>query len=649
MKIKALHYVFGPCMKGYDINEKRVTVQMGQKTIGLSGELLSKPELLPKLEELSFGDAVDPNTPFDKVYFTGLPGGYYVIGRGIRVMDSAGRKAFFFHHLVIEEPELIKIQVNPFAVIRRFQFFENESELPEDRLIPPTEIDIREEDCRFPVVDALNRPVMENLLADLTDTARDQPVWVIIQRGEECLFIEQLLGLLPILHRRQIGYSTDFFNSYNIQHYFRLVTVNTEQEYPYNEGGIYNFAAHKYPGRGAAKNDYLNVVSGLPVDEVRVLVEDLGFLQLYYRDSVHLGRCREILHKNITKGKTRLSAFFEQVPTEAAVVILGIGHAGAEPDYDAFTGFYGSFIDRVEPGWFSRLYGNEPVPLELFIAFFRLLERHENNSFRNNVIHAVEERIKATGSGEILNLLAREFPRRWREILDISAVETPRLVHLVQLSGLETALRVEITQRITGNLLGRAKIYETDMEIGQLPPLIDFLENQGISTAILKVLHEMYTLCRSGECPQEGVAKYSLAEPVYREVLRIAMNTVNDRDFRKLFFKMCDYVYDAAKHKVFFRYQLALCREPELVVEPEEILIHLETRGWVNREDREEIFEFMEEGLLKMSRVNKYREFLKKADKDLPEYEPLWTIIEENARRGLVGSLVRKVRNVVGI
>ena len=653
MKIKVLHYVFGPCTKGYDIYERKPVVQMGQKTIGLSGDLLSQPEILAKLEELAFGDALEPNMPFEKLYFTGLPGHHRVIGRGIRGMDSTGRKAYFFHHLVIEEPDLIKIKANPFAVFKKFPFFEKESDLPEDRLIPPTEIEISAQDCEFPLLDELKKPILETLLADLFTEPTGLPLWVILKRGEESLFLQQLLGLLPFKLREQTGFSTDFYNSYNIQHHFRLVTVNSTREIPYESDKIYNFVDWEFPGTPAGKNDYIKVISQLAPGEIKTLVEDISCLQLNYKETGQLTQCREILRTYSSKDKRCLPAFFDITPRESAVVLLGIGHPGSGPDYGFFCDFYRNFADRISPAWFLTLpepLEPSPISLQVFTALFKLLETPgiENTTFRDNLFQTAVNHLKTTGRGELLNLLWAQFPLRFTELMGKSPEKTQWLIYLVQLPGMEKGPRRQVTEEINRSLLDQASIQVANMDFLELPALIRFLGSQDIDASLLKALLEMDHIRETGESPTGGIGKYSFEKTLYRELVRIGMKMVKDKSSIKSLQGMLDFLYEPGYPREFIEAQLEVIRGEWLNIEPVELFVYWESRDWVDLESRWSILGTLGQGTWKLSRVKKYQKYLKESGKDRPEYKPLWEAIIENAQEGLLGSIVRKIKDLTG-
>ena len=653
MKIKVLHYVFGPCMKGYDIYERKPAVQMGQKTIGLSEDLLSQPEVLSKLEELAFGDALDPNMPFEKLYFTGLPGHRRVIGRGIRGMDSAGRKAYFFHHLVIEEPDLIKIKANPFAVFKKFPFYEKESDLPEDRLIPPTEIEISARDCEFPLLDELKKPMLETLLADLFTEPTGLPLWVILKRGEESLFLQQLLGLLPFNLREQTGFSTDFYNSYNIQHHFRLVTVNSTQEIPYESDKIYNFVDRQFPGTPAGENDYIKVISKLAPGEIKTLVEDISCLQLNYKETGQLTQGREILRTYSGKDKRCLPAFFDITPLESAVVLLGIGHTGSKPDYGIFCDFYRNFADRISPAWFLTLYEPlepSPISLQVFTALFKLLETlgNENTTLRDKLFQTTANHLKTTGRGELLNLLWAQFPLRFTELMGKLPGGIQGLIYLVQLPGLEKDPRGQVTEEINRNLLNQASIQLTDTVFKELPALLRFLESQDIDASLLKALLEIYHIRETGASPTGGIGKYSFEETLYRELVRIGMKMVKDKNSIKSIQGMFDFLYEPGFRREFIEAQLELIRGEWLSIEAVELFVYWESRDWVDLESRFSILGFLGQGTWKLSRVKKYQRYLGESGKDRPEYKPLWEVIIENAQEGLLGSMVRKIKAFTG-
>jgi hypothetical protein len=202
-------------------------------------------------------------------------------------------------------------------------------------------------------------------LSHISPGTSGQPVWVILKRGEERSFIEQLLGVIPFNERKQTGFSTDFYNSYNIQHYFRLVTVNTEREIPYKNCTIYNFAEGVFPDPPVKKSMYLETISKLSAEEIPLFTGDLGHLQLNYENIDDLSRCREILRTYIEKEEQYPGVFHEAVPLESGTVLLGIKQPGRIPDYQVFCDFYRELTDRIEPRWFERFYNPGPVPPEL--------------------------------------------------------------------------------------------------------------------------------------------------------------------------------------------------------------------------------------------------------------------------------------------
>ncbi|UCH93454.1 MAG: hypothetical protein JSV88_24725 [Candidatus Aminicenantes bacterium] len=641
MKIKALHFVFGPCMKGYDVASQKVIAQMGQKTIGLSEELLSHPDIMEKLEALAFGDALEPNNPFEKVYFSALPGNRWVMGRGIRGMDSAGRGAYFFHHLVIEESDLIKIDANPFAVLKKFQFFEKETDLPGNRLIPPGEIRVSEDDCRFPMVDSSYKPHMVNLLADIFSTAPGQPVWVVLKRGEERSFIEQLLGLIPVNERKRMGFSTDFYNSYNIQHYFRLVTVNTEREIPYKNCIIYNFTDGVFPKQPAKKSVYLETLSSLSPKEVPLLVRDLSHLQVNYENIDELSRSREILRTYIGKGAPYASVFHEVVPLETGTVLLGVRHPQGKPDYQTFCDFYGYLIDGIPLQWFKDFYKPSPAPLELFIALFKLVESRDNITLKKKVFAAVYHHLETVGSAALLNQLYQQFPDLSQDMVDYFQQETQWLFFLARLPDLDNLLRSRITGLIYRNMVAG----DREKYIHQLPPVISSLDDFGIDTGPLKIIVELHRVEADKEFPDEGLRRYTIDESQYRELMRIGMNIVNDR--KKYWTKMCDYLYTPDHNRVFVHAWLDFIRGKGVKIKPMKLITYMEKHNQVDLDSRQEIFDFLGQGFVRYSKIKKYRKLLKKMKKDLPGYKSFWEMIEENAKRGLLGRMVKGIKKKI--
>ena len=627
MRIKALHYVFGPCMKGYDIYDKKVTVQMGQKTMGLSEELLSHGDILEKLEELAFGDAIEPDIPFEKVYFSPLPDNRWVVGRGIRGMDSAGRGAYFFHHLVIEEPDFIKIKGNPFAVLKKFQFYGKEADLPDNRLLPAAEIQVSEDDCRFPLVESSRRPHLENLLSHISPETSGQPVWVILKRGEERSFIEQLLGVIPFNERKQTGFSTDFYNSYNIQHYFRLVTVNTEREIPYKNCTIYNFAEGAFPDPPEKKSMYLDTISKLSAEEIPMLTGDLSHLQLNYGNIDDLSRCREILRTYIEKEEQYPAVFHEVLPLESGTVLLGIEQPDRIPDYQAFCDFYRELTGRIEPRWFERFYKPGPVPLELFIALFKLLESQDNLTFKRKVFDFVYGHLETAKSAVIFNQLNRQFPGLVREMLDYFREKLQWLFYLVQLPDLENLIRSRITGMIYREMLeeGRRKY------IYQLPAVITGLDDFGMDTEPLKILVELNRVEETEDFPGIGLERYSINEKQYRELMGVGMKIVNRTGVSLP--KMCEYLFVARFNGLFVQIWLDFIQGDKVNIDPMELIIYMEKQGWVHLANRKEIFDFLGTGNIKFSRIKKYRKILKKAKKDISQYKELWESLKEKIRR----------------
>jgi hypothetical protein len=614
-------------MKGYDIYEKKVAVQMGQKTMGLSEELLSHGDILEKLEELAFGDALEPDTPFEKVYFSPLPDNRWVVGRGIRGMDSAGRGAYFFHHLVIEESDLIKINGNPFAVLKKFQFFGKEADLPDNRLIPAAEIQVSEDDYRFPLVESSRKSHIENLLSDISSGTSGQPVWVILKRGEERSFIEQLLGVIPFNERKRMGFSTDFYNSYNIQHYFRLVTVNAEREIPYKNCTIYNFIEGVFPDPPARKSVYLETISKLSPAEIPWLAGDLGHLQLNYEKMDDWSRCREILRAYIEKREQYPAVFHEVAPLESGTVLLGIKQPEGKPDYQAFCDFYRELTGRIEPQWFERFYKPAPVPLELFIALFKLVESRDNLTFKSKVIDFVYGHLETSGSAVIFNQLNQRFPGLIRDMLDYSREKFQWLFHLVRLPDLESLMRSRITGMIYREMLegGREKY------IHQLASIIPRLDDFGMDTEPLKILVDLNRVEEAGDFPDQGLEWYMIDEKQYRELIEIGMKIVNRTGVSLT--KMCDYLFVARFNRTFIQMWLDFIQGDKVNIDPMELIIYWEKQYWVHLATRKEIFDFLGKGTIKFSRIKKYRKVLKKAKKDISQYKEIWENLKEKTRR----------------
>ncbi|MGD2090325.1 MAG: hypothetical protein PVH61_29380 [Candidatus Aminicenantes bacterium] len=626
MKIRGLHYVFGPCLKGYDIYDKKVTVQMGQKTMGLSQELLSHGDILEKLEELAFGDTLEPDAPFEKVYFSPLADNRWVVGRGIRGMDSAGRGAYFFHHLVIEESDLIKINGNPFAILKKFQFFGKEADLPDNRLIPAAEIQVSEDDYRFPLVDSSRKPHVENLLSDLSSETSGQPVWVILKRGEERWFIEQLLGVIPFNERKQMGFSTDFYNSYNIQHYFRLVTVNREREIPYQNCTIYNFADGVFPDPPARKSTYLETISKLSPDELPLFVEHLTHLQLNYENIEDWSGCREILRTYSEKSGQYPAVFHEVVPLESAAVLLGIKQPERKPDYQAFCDFYRDLTSRIEPQWFKRFYQPGPVPLELFIALFKLLESQDNLIFKRKVFDFLYGQLETAGSAVIFNQLNQQFPGLIQDMLDYFREKFRWLFYLVGVPDLENLIRSRITGMIYREILegGREQYFD------QLPAVINRLDDFGMKTEPLKILVEFNRIEETKDFPDQGLEGYMIDEKQYRELMGVGMKIVNRTGLSLT--KVCDYLFVASFNRIFIQMWLDFIQGDQVNIDPMELIIYWEKQNWVHLATRKEIFDFLGKGTIKFSRIKKYRKVLKKAKKDIWQYRELWERLKEKSR-----------------
>ena len=627
MKIKVLHYVFGPCMKGYDIYDQKVTVQMGQTTMALSEELLSHGDILQKLEELAFGDALEPDTPFEKIYFSPLPGNCWVVGRGIRRMDSAGRGAYFFHHLVIEESELKKIKGNPFAVLKKFQFFEKEADLPDNRLIPAAEIQVSGDDYRFPLVDSSRKPQIENLLADILTRTSGQPVWVILKRGEERSFIEQILGVIPFNERKQMGFSTDFYNSYNIQHYFRLVTVNREGEIPYKNCTIYNFTEGVFPDSTAKKSVYLETISKLSPAEIPLFAGDLSHLQLNYENPDEWSRCREIIRTYIEKGEQYLAVFHDVVPLESGTVLLGIKQPEGIPDYQAFCDFYRDLTGKIEPQWFKRFYKPGSVPLELFIALFKLVESQDNLTFKRKVLDFVYGHLETSRSGVIFNQLNQQFPGLIQDVLDYFRERFQWLFYLVRVPDLENLIRSKITSMIYREILegGREKY------ISQLPFIIPALDDFGMDTQPLKILVELNRVEEEEDFPDEGLEQYTIDETQYRELIGLGMKIVNRTGVSLT--KMCDYLFATRFDGIFIRMWLDFVQGDDVNINPMKLIIHMEKQNWVDLDNRNEIFDFLGRSGIKFSRIKKYRKVLEKAEKDISQYQELWERLKEKSRK----------------
>jgi hypothetical protein len=614
-------------MKGYDIYEQKVTVQMGQKTMGLSEELLSHGDILEKLEELAFGDTLEPDTPFEKVYFSPLPDNCWVVGRGIRGMDSAGRGAYFFHHLVIEESELIKIKGNPFAVLKKFQFYGKEADLPDNRLIPAAEIQVSEDDCRFPLVESSIKTHIENLLSDISSEASGQPVWVILKRGEERSFIERLLGVIPFNERKRMGFSTDFYNSYNIQHYFRLVTVNNEREIPYKNCTIYNFTEGIFPDPPARKSVYLERISKLSPAEIPLLAGDLSHLQYNYENMDDWSRCREILRTYIEKREQYPAVFHEVAPLESGTVMLGIKQPERKPDYQAFCDFYRELTGGIEPQWFERFYKPGPVPMELFIALFKLVESRDNLTFKRKVFDFVYNHLEISGSAVIFNQLNQQFPGLINDMLDYSREKFQWLFHLVRIPDLENVTRGRITGMIYREMLegGREKY------INQLSSVIPRLDEFGTDTEPLKILVELNRIEEKEDFPDQGLEKYMIDEKQYRELIEIGMNIVNRIGVSLT--KMCDYLYAARFNRIFIQTWLGFIRGDKVDIDPMKLIIYMEKQNWVHLDNRKEIFDFLGTSDIKFSRIKKYRKVLKKAKKDIWQYRQLWESLKEKSRR----------------
>ncbi|MCP5053671.1 MAG: hypothetical protein GY940_41280, partial [bacterium] len=254
-----------------------------------------------------------------------------------------------------------------------------------------------------------------------------QPVWLILEPAEKLSFIETLLGLLPINDRKQLSFSTDFYNSFNIQHYFRLATANTQQETPYQNCKLYDFAQQVFPEPPARENTYLQTIPGLSPEAIQALVNDLDQLQVNFQHSNALPRCRELLHKYTQKENPYRPVLYEVTPLEVATVLLGVKHPEAEPDYQAFRDFYKHFIAKLEPGWFEQLYEPSLAPPELFIALFKLLESRPGIAFKKKVFDFVYRHLETAGSAALLNRLTGQFPDGSQDMMDYFQSEFNRL------------------------------------------------------------------------------------------------------------------------------------------------------------------------------------------------------------------------------
>jgi hypothetical protein len=71
----------------------------------------------------------------------------------------------------------------------------------------------------------------------------------------------------------------------------------------------------------------------------------------------------------------------------------------------------------------------------------------------------------------------------------------------------------------------------------------------------------------------------------------------------------------------------------EVDIDPMKLIIHMEKQNWVDLDNRNEIFDFLGNSDIKFSRIKKYRKFLKKAKKDISQYQELWERLKEKSRQ----------------
>jgi len=368
---------------------------------------------------------------------------------------------------------------------------------------------------------------------------------------------------------------------------------------------------------------------------MKPLVNDLSELQINHDNIELLSSCREIISTYVHK-KQCLPVFYEFTALETAAILLGGSDPVVEPDYRLFCDFYGNFIARIDPGWFIKLYS--PVPVKIFFALFRLIESTENIAFKENVFLTIYRYLKTVENAAVVNQLVLQFPSIFQEMLDYFQEETQRLFYLVQLPDLEKDIRIGITRLIYLDMLKENR----EEYFHPLPAVIKFLDGLEIDTQPLKIIVELQSIRETRDFPDKGLGQYSVGEAEYRELIEIGMHIVKDNGVSLK--KMCNYLYVSGYKKIFVEKWLDFIREPGINIKPIKFLIYMERKDWIDPGTRGVIFSYLEEGLLKLSHVRKYRDFLKKKEKYLPQYERLWEEIEEKAPRGFVDSLVDKIK-----
>lgn len=206
-----------------------VSGSAGYQIAALSEGLRSQAALLERLKALSFYPALGPDDAARPRYaFARVGQEHLSFSRTALARDNSGSLGYFSHHLVVRTAEVLAAGRLPFSLLRErpSRFLTAESELPDNRILPPVEISPARPEA--PQHDATEFRQVLALARELAADERSQTP-VLLSGGaadEEILRVaEQVLALFPLRRQMTLSFCSFFVRSSENLAFYQFVAA----------------------------------------------------------------------------------------------------------------------------------------------------------------------------------------------------------------------------------------------------------------------------------------------------------------------------------------------------------------------------------------------------------------------------------------
>lgn len=200
----------------------------GFQLAAVTESLLDYLETMEALNRLSFCRRRTGEGPHERYSLFRPAPGKVAFGRARIAKDQSGAVGAFAHNFVCSEDDFAASGASPAAILRSLTFFTAEADLPQDRRLPPLEIE------RF---DAAERhPEWRAAALDLIDVYLGESAvvvpMVVLDAERTWDLLDEIFSLLPRQEVARLTFSTLFVEATDCLDAYRLVFIPDRKELP---------------------------------------------------------------------------------------------------------------------------------------------------------------------------------------------------------------------------------------------------------------------------------------------------------------------------------------------------------------------------------------------------------------------------------